>query len=662
MKRREFLRFSASALVLRHEMGEVAQSAFRPTPTLSGSGWAETFYRIERVGRWRWESAPYMRGIQDSICNPNVPQVVLQKGNQIAGTMGGLVAGLGFAVHQRPTRVLVYFPTEDDAKKFSKDKLSSAFRETPVLRGAFGNSRNDDSLFEKRYAGGVIYIQSGRTPRTYRQTDAEWVFLDDLDAFELEVGPEGDPWSLAEGRTRSYRRGKRVGISTPTIKGLSRIESLYLACDRRRYHVACPHCRERQVLRWGDADAPYGFKWDWNEANGEKVPVFESVAYLCEACGALIDEKHKASMVRRAAEYDDRGWVAEFPERSRAGHSYHLPQFVSLFPGAGWQKILREWWGALPYPEQLKTVVQTVFAETWEERGAAPEWRRIYDRREEYPLATCPLGVEFITAGVDVQDNRLEAFVWGWGYDKESWFAEHAVFSGDPFDKKTWKPLTELLGKTWQAEAGGELPVAMLALDTGFAQEPAVGWALDVADPRVMLVKGDPWKNWSVVVGSPSRTSVTYRGKKTGLQLWPVGGALIKQETYGFLGLELPLDGEPYPPGFIHIPKIEQELCEQFVAEDLVTEPDARGYTVRAWKKKRHRNEMLDGRVYARAAAELMGLSRMRRPGAPPPRPPPSDPADTDADGGERREGGWLGRHGRGGRGGRRGGWLKRRS
>ena len=219
-----------------------------------------------------------------------------------------------------------------------------------------------------------------------------------------------------------------------------------------------------------------------------------------------------------------------------------------------------------------------------------------------------------------------------------------------------------MLHRTYPGAGGVSFPLAAVAVDTGFDHLSVVDWLRRVGDRRVMLVKGDHWKNWTVVVGSPTKSEVVRDGRRFGYLLWPVGGALIKQETYGFLGLEAPVEGERYPPGYVHLPMVGSELVQQLVAEDLVTSTDKYGRAKRAWVTHRRRNEGLDGRVYARAAAEREGLSRLVRPleelaiaRKPHAKQLREERSRGDDDSGRnKRPAGWLKRRG----GKPRGGWL----
>lgn len=654
-------------------LAELGREIFRPLPRTTPLEWAVTHRRWPDGSPYQVEQSPHVRQVLELYANPAVEEITIVKPAQSGLTEGLIVNAIGFHMDVDPRGILVVIPSVDEAEKWSKKKLQPMIDSTERLRGKLeeGARKSSNTILEKTFPGGSVGIVGSNSGKGFRMVTVGTVFGDDVDGWEATAGKgdqsEGDQVTLIRRRTDRTPDRKLVWVSTPTRKG-SRISSLFREMERRGiFHVPCPECGEMQVLRWGDPGSPYGLKWESETVEpgyqpqpgevlrGNRVHRPDTAYYVCEVNGCHIEEKDKVAM-EAAGEFltkeKEPVWV---PGVHRVGLWLRGSLTITL-PGAEWPRLIREFLQVLDKPTKLQGFMNTVMAEEWEERGEAPEWERLYERRESYPIGICPEGVEFLTVGADVQDNRIEAFVWGWGYGKESWMIDHQVIPGDPFDPETWPEVTALLHKTYPTVAGGSLPIARFAIDTGFAQEAVIGWAYRAADRRVMLVKGDHWKNWRVIVGAPSRTEVTWKGKKTGLQLWPVGGALIKQETYGFLRLPAPLDGQPYPPGWIHIPQVDEEIIKQLVAEDLVTRTDKKGFSVREWVKNRHRNEALDCRVYARAAAEQMGLSRMVSQAEEADAPPPQQTSPTSrAREGERTRrngGGWLDTNRR------RGGWL----
>lgn len=599
----------------RSVAAELLRDHLRPMPDLSVSEWADRHRILPETsaapGRWRTSVTPYLREIMDAFSDPLIERVVFMKAAQIGGSEC-LLNVLGYYIDQDPAPILFVQVSDGEAAKFSKERIAPMIADCPRLRARVQppRSRNSTNTIEsKSFTGGHLGIIGANAPSKLRARPRRVVLFDEVDGYPASAGTEGDPIELGVKRASTFWNRKIGMVSTPTVKGASRIEHAFEQSDRRYYFVPCPHCDHRQKLVWSQLR--------WHDRNPE------TARYICEDCEGEITERQKPGMLR------DGEWRTT-AESSVVG--FHLNGLYS--PWFSWAGLVSEFLSAKDHPNKLRVFVNTRLAETYEERGEAPEWERLFERREDYPLGFCPAGVEFLTVGADCQQNRVEVSVWGWGEEKESWLIDHRVIGGHISRPDTRAELDAFREKTYPTEAGHELPISRFAIDTGFDQESVIDWARRAADRRIMLVKGDHWKNWTVIVGSPSKSDVTYRGKRTGLLLWPVGGALIKQETYGFLKLPPPIDDEPYPAGYIHIPRgVDDEYCKGLVAEDLVIRSDTRGFPKREWVKNHPRNEPLDCRVYARAAAEQLGVSI--------PSPPREEKAPT-----ERRESQWLKRKG----------------
>lgn len=646
---------------------------FQPVERLPLPEWSEKFRRWRDESPYRIAQTPYVREVMEAYQDPAIEEIVIVKPSQSGLTEGFLVNAIGYHMDQDPRDILVVVPSVDEAKKWSRKKLQPMIDATPRVQGKLEDSSRSSAatMQEKSFPGGSLSIVGSNSGRGFRMVTIGTVLSDDVEGWDATAGKgansEGDQVTLIRRRTDRIPDRKRVWISTPRLAG-GRIHQLYQGTERRgEWRVPCPHCGEMQPLLFGGPEESFGIKWEKRTVSKSHTPkpgeilrgttlhLPDTAHYVCAANGCRIEESSKIEMESRGE------WLAEdgLPVRRPGVRSIGLWMRGALtitLPGSEWPRVVREFLEVKDYPGKLMAWQNTVLAKVWEDRGEAPEWRRLYERRESYDRGTCPDGVEFVTVGVDVQESWIEGHAWGWGYDRERWFLEHVVSDGSPRHRETWAPITELLHRRFPAAGGRELPVAGLAVDTGHDQTSVVAWAYSVGDRRIMLVKGDHWKNWRVIVGTPSKSEVTISGKKTGLMLWPVGGALIKQELYGFLELSPPLDSDPFPPGWVHLPDwVDERWLRGLVSEDLVTTTDRHGFTKREWVKNTTRNEPLDGCVYARAAAERAGLSRLRRPTeseAPKRRDSGGD------DGGPGSRDGWLGR-GSGGRGRRRGRWLR---
>ena len=229
-----------------------------------------------------------------------------------------------------------------------------------------------------------------------------------------------------------------------------------------------------------------------------------------------------------------------------------------------------------------------------------------------------PAGGLFLTAGADVQKDRVEIDVWAWGRNLESWLVDHIVIEGGPEKAETWTSLEEVLGRTWKHANGAALKIARLAIDSGYEASAVYAWGRKMGVASVSPVKGVEGFNRSSPVSGPTYVDATEGGKKIrrGARLWIVAVSTFKSETYRYLRLERPTDEElasgiRFPTGTVHLPSwADSEWCKQFVAEQLVTVKNRRGFTKLEWQKLRERNEALDCRVYARAAAWIVGADR----------------------------------------------------
>jgi phage terminase large subunit GpA-like protein len=220
-----------------------------------------------------------------------------------------------------------------------------------------------------------------------------------------------------------------------------------------------------------------------------------------------------------------------------------------------------------------------------------------------------------LTAGIDVQRDRLEASVWGWAANRESWLVDHIVIPGSPFLWRTWEQVATLLEAVYPHESGGALPVLQAAVDSsdGVSTAEVYAFCRKLGTRRAVAVKGRDGLPQAIAPGG--KVDVKRNGQRIGRQsLWIVGSSYLKGEFYGHLRLDRPTaeSGAPFPAGYVHLPThvAGEELCRQLVAEELRRTRTRQGFAKLEWVKTRDRNEGLDCRVYARAAAVLLGVDR----------------------------------------------------
>jgi phage terminase large subunit GpA-like protein len=624
-----------------------ALAAVRPPPRLSLSEWADVNFYLSAESAaepGRWKTIPYQRGMMDAITDPAVEQVSVMKSARVGYTKI-IDAAVGYHIHQAPCPILVVQPTVDDAKGYSKEEIAPMLRDCPELaRIVFedaeetGPRDSGNTILHKRFPGGVLSMVGANSGAGFRRVSRKIVVFDEVDGYPPSAGSDGDQIRLGIARTQYYWDRKIVAGSTPLVAGASRIERLFAAGDQRRYYVPCPQCGHMAPLVFrGDA----GHAMTWPDDKPKEA------FFTCQANGCVIEHKDKRSMVERGE------WRAAAPFRGHA--SFHVWAAYSYSPNATWGQLAEEFIAAKDNPETLRTFVNTVLGETWQEQGEAPDWDRLYQRREPYEIGTVPAGVKFLTGGVDVQKDRVVYEVVGWGAGKESWSIDSGVIPMDTANEAEWTRLDDLLARTWPGANGATHAIHMLAVDSGYNTNQVYNWARRHPMNRVIAVKGVA--SAKVLIGTPAAVDVTVRGKRLarGYKVWAVGVDVAKAELYGWLRLPLLEDGS-FPPGYCHFPEYGPEFFKQISAEQLVPRVNERtGFKTYEWQLIPGReNHVLDGRVYARAAAALCGLDRI--PAAPPsapapapssamPRPPRSAgrlPTDSRFHPSARRGKGWL--------------------
>jgi len=579
-----------------------AAAGIRPDPLLTISQWADKYRKLSQrasaePGPWRTDRTPYLRQIMDCL-SPSSPmeRVVFMKGAQIGGTECGN-NWIGYIIHQAPGPMMAVQPTVEMAKRNSKQRVDPLIEESDVLRELVQSPRSRDSgntVLSKEFPGGVLVMTGANSAVGLRSMAARFLFLDEVDAYPGDVEGEGDPVNLAMARTRTFARRKVFLCSTPKITGMSRIQAAWEESDQRLYWLPCPVCREFQVLKFAQLRWPKGQP--------------EKAVYVCEHCRQEIQNHQKQWMLPRGE------WRKGVAGDGRTA-GFHLSSLYSPVGWFAWSDAAKQFEQAQKNPALLQVFVNTVLGETWTLLGEAPDWQKLYDRRESYKIGTVPRGGLFLVAGADVQKDRIEVEVVAYGRGKESWSVDYRVFEGDTSRVPVWEELTALLDETYSAASGVELPILQLAVDSGFATTEVYQWARRQGG-RVLVIKGD--SRAPALIGSASPVEVGPLGSKLkrGVRVWPVNSGMAKEELYRWLRLERPTDedlekGTPFPPGYCHFPKYSAEYFKQITAEQLVTKI-VKGYRKLEWQKMRERNEALDCRVYARAAAARVGLDRFQ--------------------------------------------------
>ena len=482
-----------------------------PPPLLRLTEWIERNIRLPEgvsalpgpVRLW-----PYQREIADAISDPEIERVTLVKPVRVGFTTL-LTGAIGSFVANEPAPILCLLPTESDARDYIVSDIEPIFAASPALRGALSANVEEgerNTLLSRRFPGGSLKIVAAKAPRNLRRHTARILIVDEADA--MESGAEGNPIRLAERRTLSFANRKIIIGSTPLFEDTSHVLRAYAESDARVFEVPCPECGTFNELLWGHIE--------WQEGKPE------TASYRCPHCKSLIDERHKAAMVAAGR------WRATRPEvKGHAG--FRLNALVSLLANASWAKLAQEFLQAKDDPSELQTFVNTILGQGWREAGAEIDESALQSRAEPFGLDAIPAEVLVVTAGVDVQDDRLEITIAGWTRAGECLVLGHIVIWGSPDDDSTWFELDELLKTRWSHPHGGKLRIDAACVDSGDGDwtDKVYSFCFPRASRRVMAIKGAGGARPSIQVS---------KGKlKGGGRIWIAGVDTIKTTIFSRL-------------------------------------------------------------------------------------------------------------------------------
>jgi phage terminase large subunit GpA-like protein len=568
-------------------LADIAEEAKRntaPRKPLTVSQWADAERRLSSKGSaepgpWRTTRNPPLQEPMNCLsARSPIREVVLMFPIQFGKTEVAINT-LGYTMAHNPGPVMVCLPGEVAMNKWIAQKLQPMLDETPAVRQVLTTVATRDGANRrdfKDFIGGQLYIEHAGSPQRLKSTSVRTLIVDELDEFAANLSGGDDPLELLEGRTSAFpNHYKRLYISTPGIRGLSRIESKWQQSDQRRYHVPCPHCGHEQPLEWA------GLQWT---KDGRET------WYVCGDCGATIDETEKPAMIAAGR------WVPENSESKIRG--YHINcLYYPLGLGPRWAELAERWRKVQADPARLKTFINDRLAEPWEDPAMrAVRHNVIAERAEPYPLRTAPAGVLMVTAGVDTQDNRLVVHIVGWGRRLAAWTLDYVELMGDPAGEDVWTALTDVLGRPLQHASGAQLLIQATAIDAGgHRTEDVYHFCRQQRIRRPTPIFGAK-ANTAPVLSRGRHQDVTYRGKtdRRSLLVRHVGTVAVKHHLYGRLSADADLEREQ------RLVRFSDQLPPDYFA-GLVSEtynPSRNRFE----KKGGARNEPLDTWVYAYAA------------------------------------------------------------
>lgn len=572
-----------------------------PPADMLPSEWAEANIHIPLgnaiPGPISFDNAPYQREMVDVIKEPGIRRVSYMMAAQTGKTTIQQCITAFFIAHE-PRSQIFCAPTQGDIGTFMEAKLRPMIDANKAISSKMAKQRGREGVNNSRmisFYGGFLMMAWAGSTRTLRGRSAPVTHADEIDAFEATT--EGNALELLAQRSATYGDQQlRTESSTPTVKGDSNIETSYEEGDQRRYYVACPDCDHPQHLKW------QGVRWDGrrsvdvksyeDDIGQEHDP--DTALYCCEECGSLWDDGQRIAAIRNAKRLGH-GWKATKPFKGHA--SFHGPEFLSTFRRL--RDIVQSYLNKIALAD-MQSFVNVCLGETYEEPGEKADPASLMARREVYAAQVPGRGL-FLTAGIDMQQDRLEVEVVAWGAGEESWSIEYRVLWGDPMAADVWMELDDLLAESYQHESGFRLPISAACLDTGGTDgytQAAYDYAKGKTGRRLFAVKGIA--GWGrPIVEKPQRKQSGKSARKVDLFL--VGVDEAKLITQRRLSIAAP------GPGYCHFPADrDEEYFQQLTAEKLIRRY-VKGQPIREWHKPdKARNEALDCRNYAYAAMKVM--------------------------------------------------------
>ena len=553
----------------------------KPPPNLKIDEWADKHRRLSpessaEPGLWSTDRATYQRGMMQAISDPKIENIVFMTGAQI-GKTEIINNSVGYYVSQDPSPMLVVQPTLELAKMWSSDRLSPMLRDTPILKNLVKDPRSRDSgntLYQKQFPGGYIAIVGANSPSGLAARPIRCVFLDEVDRYPASAGSEGDPIELSKARTKTFTYNRKiVMVSTPTNKGASRIENAFEESDKRYYYVPCPDCKHEQRLIWSNVN--------WEEDKPE------TASYICEECGSTWDDAMRYRAIKNG------NWVATEDFNGTAG--FHISGIYS--PWTPLSEAVKGFLVAKKMPDTLRVFVNTYLAETWEDQGERVDDYAVAERAEPFG-DKLDSNIMLLTCGVDVQDDRLELEVVGWGKDEESWSIDYRTLYGDPSTPHLWNDLENILKNIYETEDGRQMQIRSACIDSGGHYTQAVyNFVRPREGRRVFAIKGMGGES-RPIVSRPTRNNI---GK---IRLFTLGVDSIKELIFSRLKIS------EVGAGYCHFPDDRSdEYFKQLASSEKIVTKFHKGFPRREFVKTRTRNEALDCRVYAIGALSILNLN-----------------------------------------------------
>ncbi|QXW65648.1 phage terminase large subunit family protein [Streptobacillus moniliformis] len=554
-----------------------------PPPKLTIDTWADNYRKLSsktsaEPGKWNTKRVPYQKEVMKAISDNKTRKVVMMYGAQLSKTEI-LLNTFGFYADYDPSPIMYLLPTKELAKDFATTRLNDMILSTPQLKNKIIDSDSRDTITQKEFAGGYIVLVGSNSATELSSRPIRILLADEVDRFPNDVKGEGDPLNLAIARTTTFWNKKIVLTSTPTIKGESRIEDEFENSTQELYHIPCPKCGILQKLEWQNI-------------------IFEPIGHKCNSCFNVSNEYEWKKNLEKGV------WIAQNDKIDIYDvRGFHISELYSPF--SKWSEIIKKFKEAKGDLQKMKVFTNTCLGESFEEKREKLDPIQIQKRVEHYGCEI-PDEVHVLTAGVDVQDDRLEIEVVGWGEEEESWGIYYKQFFGNPGKKNVWEQLDRYLDTEFSYKNGEKIKILCTCIDTGghYTNE-----AYEFIKPRefkrIFGIKGSS-QEYAPFIKRPTKTN------KGQISLFSLGVSTGKETIMSRLKIDIP------GPRYMHFPDdVERGYTETYfkglTSENKVVTFE-KGIRKVKWKVVGDkRNEPLDLRNYSYAALKILNPDLSRK-------------------------------------------------
>lgn len=625
---------------------EVAISTIKP------SEWVEQNVIMGKPfpGPFKYSRTPYWREIIDRFAQDDpMKWMAIMKGAQIGASASVLIPVQLWMIKNDPSNCYFLVGSPELVEK-ATEKLDigidnarlRSFIKPQVKRKT--SQKTGDTNTKKEFSGGYIHIGSANNHKNIRDVSLKYGLFDDFESVKRKSKESGSTRKLLEQRFAAYEDSHKICyVSTPELAEESNIEEAYLLGDQRRYMIPCPCCGELIAWEWSITvgEITGGITWQ-TDAAGKVVP--GSVAYRCQMCGELFDDKNKNELLNLGQ------WVPTAQPSKPGYYSYHISSLYAPIGMYSWEHYVNDYLEANPAgqprkEDAWKTFVNVVLGQTYKSQAEEISASELQKNIRGYEIGTIPERMSerdgngkiiLLTLGCDLNgkmkgdfgaledDVRLDYEVVGYSESGASYSILHGSIGtfvpregNNRADRKKWSyaagvpnsvwpELDKVLGAVYKTDTGRSMKIYIGGIDTGYNKQ----YAYDYIDRHsgnfnLIALKGKDADKF-IPFGKDAKTFKQSLEKNN---LYLVESNVAKDRLANFMRLKWDENiNDVQPSGFMNFPTpsdgfyLFTNYFSHFEAEHQVLVEGAF-----RWQKKNDvvQNHLYDCRLYANVSKDI---------------------------------------------------------